>query len=137
MRAAERGERLVEQGTEWRTGVLGPDPRAGAAAVRNHRQRDRRGLPFGLAEETLDPPRDLCLWRHLFGHLVRNVAPEPFGAVFDEGGDQRVLGREVPVERVVGEPRLRDDVGDARLRGRTRTADDREGGVERCRTSEV
>ena len=48
-----------------------------------------------------------CLPASLLGHLMGEVADEPLGAVLEQRGDQRVLGREVPVEGVVGETRPR------------------------------
>ena len=40
-------------------------------------------------------------------HLVGEVALQPLGAVLEDGGDQRVLRREVPVEGVVRQPGAR------------------------------
>jgi hypothetical protein len=130
--APERRERLVEERGERCGGVVVPGCHAplDVAAVPQHRERGGRRLALRLRQDGLDPAPDLAVGRRLLLHLVGDVTGEAERAVLDQRGNERVLGREVPVERVVREPRGRDDVGDTGPGGRAVLRDDGERGVE-------
>ena len=58
--------------------------------------------------------RTLASGSGFLAHLMRQVADQPIGTVLEQRRHQRVLGGEVPVERVVGQPSRGHDVGDPR-----------------------
>ena len=84
----------------------------------------------GLREDAFHPLSDLVRRGRFLGHSVRQVAPQPIGAVFEDGGDQRVLRGEVAVEGLVRQAGGGDDVAHPRARGGAAPAHDLEAGVE-------
>ncbi len=133
--AAQRGERFVEQGREHRDGggSFAVEVVTHRAAVPHHCEGGLGAVAVGrLPEHRLDPSAYLVLRRGGLRHLVFDVAREPRGAVFDDCGHQRLLRGEVPVEGVVGEPGLGDDVGHARARRGAAAAHHHQPGIEQA-----
>lgn len=133
--AAQCGERLVQQRRQRAAGrrPLRRQPLPHAAAVPQDGERGGGDvLVRSLGQHARDPPPHLALGRRILGHLVREVALKALGAVLEGCGDERVLGREVPVEGVVRQARSGDDVGDPGPRPRAARPHHGEGGVEQA-----
>ena len=86
--------------------------------------------PLACAQHAVDPAPDLRLGGRLLRQLVGQVAPQALTTVLQDGGDEGVLGPEVPVEGLVGQAGHGHDVGDPWARRRAAPPHDLEGGIE-------